>query len=455
MDKFSSASGSPYSWLWRNEKLSDCRLSFLIAPRDSVSSRTNIRAPEHPKLSLSYPAHKVILLSHCDYLQACASFYQDSVDHFIISIREDEVNVADALVRYMYQGVVPDDLDQEELPLLMMLSDRVGAGGCLEACVKELNKLRPGEIMMATLRGLYRLPHTVWESPLCQSLQSAAYGQLMFRFSGLEDILANESRRKELLGLPLQAMLVLIQSDSLQVVSEDVVAVVVTSWMEHYLSLEQEEEHVMSYVNPEDLLELVGGIRLCQLTSSFKNSVLGKLTILQPYLDKLWGVECHSQSTCSSCSPRRSPSRETVVRFLCLDWVVSRSDLEDLVKSAAQSPRGQAKKESDPLHWGGYWWRLRIRCCVMQHFVIHLWYGLCCEVKTEKSVVVPSKMRVLGSIGWASPGRFVDQHRSISGVSLKGSFGRVLRYGIGRDVMDLLGVEGEELHLQGRILRVD
>ncbi|WIA08396.1 hypothetical protein OEZ85_007835 [Tetradesmus obliquus] len=148
-----------------------------------------------------------------------------------LTVSEEELPAAKAMLVAAYANSVPKDADPDQLLATMVLADRYQLRVCVEACRSHLLGLDPKALAWGTALALLRLPAGLREGEAFAAVVEKAHERVLHSFANLDEAWTSRASRAQWASLPAEAVTRLLGCGQLAAASENVVYVVVASWL--------------------------------------------------------------------------------------------------------------------------------------------------------------------------------------------------------------------------------
>jgi hypothetical protein len=139
----------------------------------------------------------------------------------------------DHLLYHMYHDSLPEGLTPGQALQLMQLADRLDVPCCTKHCSKYFTTVDSQLVSWDDVNSYYSLPASLQERKEFTAAARAFRTKMHSSYTALGEAWGDKELRATFLQLPLAAVEEVASSDDLQVVSENVVATALASWVAH------------------------------------------------------------------------------------------------------------------------------------------------------------------------------------------------------------------------------
>jgi hypothetical protein len=178
-----------------------------------------------------------------------------------------QLDLAQLLVKGMYQAqpTITKELSHSQLLQLLLLADRFEVPKVQAAVLGAFSAVTAAQLEYQTAQDLLCLPASCAQQQGVAAVQRLAVQRLQQDLGDLEVNWNSEQLQQQLLQLPFQALLQLLQHDGTKAASENTVVYTVQRWYQHKLEAERSEEQ---------LKQLLQQVRMRHCTSLFVSTVM-------------------------------------------------------------------------------------------------------------------------------------------------------------------------------------
>ncbi|KXZ46126.1 hypothetical protein GPECTOR_46g195 [Gonium pectorale] len=245
------------------------------------------------------------------------------------------VEAADIMLHFMYTGRLPPGLLPPQLLSLLLLADQYGVVRLLSAVNAAFAGLPLPGLALPQLLALYELPEVLLAGGQLAGALSRLVDKLVSDLGDLELVLDDPGRKAQLVGLPYEAMRLLLQSEEVRVWNENTAVAALVEWAAGPSG---------QAASPEQRRQLAGLLRLQHCTHSYLAYVIP-----------------HSQR-------------------VTFDWSIDFATLQQLYADS-RATRSLQVVSSEPAFFGGFHWWLRYDLDASQPPEYREHMGLACNVK--------------------------------------------------------------------------
>ncbi|GLI71464.1 hypothetical protein VaNZ11_016690 [Volvox africanus] len=209
---------------------------------DRSVAATCTSSPPRPRPVRVYPVHAAVLAATSDYFRTLLQNWTGG--HGVVGggggggrgvltmfVDADQVEAAEMMLHFMYTGRLPSGLSPAQLLALLMLADQYAVGRLLAAVDTAFAGLPLPGLSLEQLLRLYELPEVLLAGGALNSALSKLVDKLISELGDLEMVMDCPARKAQLLGLPYEAVRLLLQSPETRVWNENSAVAALVEWM--------------------------------------------------------------------------------------------------------------------------------------------------------------------------------------------------------------------------------
>ncbi|GIL91432.1 hypothetical protein Vretimale_17820 [Volvox reticuliferus] len=244
-------------------------------------------SPPRPQLVRVYPVHAAVLAATSDYFRTLLQNWTSGLVSgsrggssgrgvLTMYVNMDQVEAAEMMLQFMYTGRLPNGLSPAELLSLLILADQYAVGRLLAAVDTAFAGLPLPGLSLEQLLRLYELPEVLLAGGALNSALSKLVDKLISELGDLELVMDCPARKAQLLGLPYEAVRLLLQSSETRVWNENTAVAALVEWMAGPAG---------QAATQEQRRQLVALLRLQHCTHSYLSYILPQVPWLLYALD--------------------------------------------------------------------------------------------------------------------------------------------------------------------------
>ena len=307
----------------------------------------------------------------------------------LISIREDQLEAAKALVQHAYSNQLPSDASPALLIQICTLADQEDMVAAQEAACLAMAAIEPMPEEILRLSFKEPLPGLVGTRAWNQ-LQQVAASALQQRYGDLEKVLNTPELEKSFKQLPFEALLRLLKHEGTRVAMEGTVCLAVDVWW---------HAQPRGEVSREQLRQLAAEVRFAGMSSIYRHRHLEQVTWLTKIAmtrSELIEVLSYFQLYQQQQQARRWGEGATEQQLK--NWVQRAPRLMSSylpsVQVEASMQQLQQVHQTTTISQGSVWWGGRV-CALLMH----------CEVSGPYR-----RYGLMGTVAHSSSGRLEASH---------------------------------------------
>lgn len=249
-----------FEFAFNNPIFSDRQLVLETLPSPGSSPVTESECVVDASKMEMLHVSSILLAAHSDYfMRLFSNGMSESHSHVVtIKLTEEELQCFYHLVQYMYTGYLKDPPDAESTIILLHLADRFAITSCIKDLADALQKL-PNTV--SGCLQVLGLPESLKASKTVQPVVEHFSNCLTQYFADIS------SRKSEFLSLSLEAVKVVLGSDTLNISYEEDVFYYLLDWLN--ANCQSEEEKKLA------ALEITVVVRFPWMTGDFLMDVVG------------------------------------------------------------------------------------------------------------------------------------------------------------------------------------
>jgi len=181
----------------------------------------------------------------------------------ILEVEEEEVQLARAVLWFMYSGELPASPSLRTLATMLRLANLLDASRCAETVALALSRCKQEQLEVEDLNSVFQMPELLHDKECVRAALQMCKQRLVQLFGDVTALAQDDTLRSRFMRLSFPAVLAWAQEDSLRVSSDNEVLLLLHTWVV-----------VRQFEEAEGLKQLSRAVRLMHLTPACLVSVL-------------------------------------------------------------------------------------------------------------------------------------------------------------------------------------